>query len=60
MENLTFKFLSAGHYLVIYTTPVRGLEYHKTITDMTLIDATKNTDCPTKKAAKELINAIKR
>lgn len=60
MENLTFKFTGHGHYLITYTTPIRGLKYSKTITDMTLIDATKNSDNPTKKAIKELINAVKR
>ena len=60
MENVTFRFLSAGHYFVLYTTPKRGLEYHKVITDMTLIDATKNSDNPTKKAVKDLISAVKR
>ena len=39
-----FKFTGAGHYLVTYTSPTTLKQFSKTITDMQLIDATKNAD----------------
>lgn len=43
-----FSFMPAGHgrYLVTYTSPATGKEWTATITDMTLIDATKNSPDP--------------
>lgn len=43
-----FSFTPAGHgrYLVTYTSPATGKEWTATITDMTLIDATKNSPDP--------------
>jgi hypothetical protein len=60
LSDFTFKFIGHGHYLVLYTTPIRGLEYHKTITDMSLIDTTKGNEDVKQKDLKRLYNAIKR
>lgn len=44
LHNFTFDYLSAGHYKVTYTTDKRGDYWIAIITDMTLIDSTKNAD----------------
>lgn len=41
-----FQFAGAGHYKVTYTSPQTKKQYSKLITDMPLIDLTKNTDEP--------------
>ena len=58
LENFEFTYKGPGHYVVKYTTG-RGDYWKALITDMTLIDATKNADVPTRKALKELRNAVK-
>lgn len=59
ITKLTFKIIGYGHYRVTYTT-LRGDYYVATITDMTLIDATKNAENPKSKDIKNLIDAVKR
>lgn len=44
LSCFTFRFAGSGHYRVTYTTPIRGDYWVAIITDMTLIDATKNAE----------------
>lgn len=46
-----FNFLSSGygHYKVTYTSPATGKQWSTTVSDMTIIDATKNADEPKRK-----------
>jgi len=46
LSDFTFKFAGHGHYKVTYTSPVTGKEWTATISDMPLIDDTKNADEP--------------
>jgi len=46
ITDFTFKFSGHGHYKVTYTSPVTYKFWTKIISDMPLIDATKNEDCP--------------
>ncbi len=56
-----FKFLFAGYgqYKVKYTSPTTGKEWLTRITDMTLIDLTKNCDNPKQKDLKKLKDIVK-
>lgn len=47
-NDFSFRPLGAGHYQVTYQSPKTFKKWVKTVTDMTIIDATKNTDEPTK------------
>lgn len=51
-----FDFMPSGHghYKVTYTSPVTGKQWRTTVSDMTLIDATKNADDPKRKDLKAL------
>lgn len=51
-----FKFILEGYgiYRVIYTSPVTGGRWSAFINDMTLIDATKNSENPKKKDLENL------
>ena len=42
-----FRFAGYGRYIVTYTTPTRRDYWRAHITDMTLIDDTKNAEAPT-------------
>lgn len=53
--DFDFTLVGYGRYKVTYTNP-SGREYTATITDMTVIDATKNSDSPKVKDLKELRN----
>lgn len=44
ISDFSFKFSGYGHYKVTYTSPATGQEWSKTISDMSLIDLTKNAD----------------
>jgi len=44
LSQFTFKFVYSGHYKVTYFTPNRGDYYSALITDMELIDNTKNAE----------------
>jgi hypothetical protein len=59
MENFTFEFKGHGHYKVTYTSPKTSRKWSKVITDMELIDLTKNSDSPTKKDVNQLKRAVK-
>ena len=60
ITDFRFKFTGYGHYQVTYESPVTGKEWKKTISDMTLIDATKNSDNPKQKDLKWLKKVVKR
>ena len=44
--DFDFRFSGHGHYKVTYTSPVTGKQWSTTVSDMTIIDATKNADKP--------------
>ncbi len=60
LSNFTFKFAGSGHYKVIYKTPIRGDYWKALITDMTIIDATKNADWAKVEDIKHLMFLCKR
>ena len=45
-QHFTFYFEAYGHYSVYYTSPVTYKSWKKLVTDMTIIDATKNCEYP--------------
>ena len=49
LQDFTFDYASPGHYYVTYTSPLTGKKWKRLVTDMTLIDATKNTNKPKRK-----------
>lgn len=55
----SFRFAAFGQYIVTYTTPTRGDYWRALITDMSLIDDTKNTEEPTGAALRRLRDAVK-
>jgi len=57
--DFTFQFTGYGHYKVIYTSPKTGKEYCNTTNNMSLIDATKNSDNPKKSDLKRLKSICK-
>ena len=46
LSDFNFQFTGYGHYKVTYTSPKTGKQWSRTITDMPLIDSTKNSDSP--------------
>lgn len=60
LSHFRFEFLSAGHYRVTYTTPNRGDFWRSLVTDMTLIDATKNAEWAKGVDIEHLRNYVKR
>ena len=60
IRDFTFEFKGAGHYKVTYTSPKTGKQWSKTITDMTIIDVTKNCENPKKKDLNHLKFMVKR
>ena len=46
LSDFSFTFKGSGHYKVTYESPITGKEWSRLITDMTIIDATKNTAYP--------------
>ena len=44
LNHFTFTFKSHGHYKVTYTAPKTNKQYIAVITDMPLIDSTKNAN----------------
>ena len=59
IRDFTFEFKGAGHYKVTYTSPKTGKQWSKTITDMTIIDDTKNCENPKKKDLNHLKRMVK-
>lgn len=55
LSDFNFQLSGYGHYRVTYTSPVTGKQWSTVISDMTLIDTTKNADDPKTKD----LNALK-
>lgn len=55
-SNFKFEFAGHGHYKVNYTSPKTNKTWSKVISDMEIIDLTRNEDSPTK----ENLNILKR
>ncbi|MGK0413223.1 MAG: hypothetical protein ACJA1B_001425 [Polaribacter sp.] len=53
-SDFNFKFTGHGHYKVTYFSPNTTKKWAKTITDMQIIDLTKNEDDPKQKDLKHL------
>lgn len=49
ISDFNFRFSGYGHYRVIYTSPATGKQWSTVVSDMTLIDVTKNADEPKRK-----------
>lgn len=60
LTDFTFNFIGHGHYKVIYESPKTGKTWTNIITDMTIIDATKNADNLKIKDLKDLKRICKR
>lgn len=58
--HFTLVFVGSGQYRVTYTSPNTGKSWAATITDMTLIDKTKNSECPKRTDLERLKKAIKK
>lgn len=58
--HFTFVFVGSGQYRVTYTSPNTGKSWAATITDMTLIDKIKNSECPKRTDLERLKKAIKK
>lgn len=56
-----FEFRKSGHgyYTVIFKSPQTGKSWSNVISDMTLIDATKNSDKPKIKDLEKLKKIVK-
>lgn len=54
LTDFDFKFSGYGIYKVTYTSPTTRKSWTATITDMTIIDDTKNSDNPTQKSLNQL------
>lgn len=61
IKKSDFSFYPAGygHYKVTYTSPVTFKEWSKIISNMPLIDATKNAETPRRKDLEELKRIVK-
>ena len=60
LSGFEFRFKSSGCYQVTYTTPNRGDYWVADITDMELIDFTKNAEWAKKKDIEHLRSVVKR
>lgn len=59
LKDFKFEFVGYGHYKVTYISPVTGRRHSKTVSDMELIDATKNAEFPKRKDLNKLKQFIK-
>ena len=59
LSNFKFQRDGYGRYRVTYNTPMRGDYWVASITDMSIIDATKNSDWAKVKDIKHLISICK-
>jgi hypothetical protein len=59
IQDFSFIFVGYGHYKVTYTSPATGKSWSKTISDMPLIDATKNAESPKRKDLERLKKIVK-
>lgn len=48
-NDFIFHKTRMGHYRIVYASPVTGKTWTNTLTDMTIIDKTKNVDNPKRK-----------
>jgi hypothetical protein len=60
LSDFGFMPSGYGHYKVTYTSPVTGKKWTKTISNMPLIDLTKNAETPKIKDLTELKVYVKR
>ena len=60
VSDFRFEFAGYGHYRVTYTSPKTGKSWSRTVDDMTIIDATKNSEDPMQKDLALLKRLIKR
>lgn len=49
LSDFNFQFSGYGHYRVSYTSPATGKQWSTVISDITLIDSTRNADEPKRK-----------
>lgn len=49
LSDFYFQISGYGHYKVTYTSPATGKQWSTVVSDMTMIDATKNADEPKRK-----------
>lgn len=54
ISDFEFRAVGYGHYRVAYTSPATGKQWSTVINDMTIIDATKNSDNPKRKDLERL------
>jgi hypothetical protein len=54
ISDFSFEPTGYGRYKVAYTSPITGKTWETAVTDMTVIDATKNADEPKKKDLENL------
>ncbi len=54
ISDFEFRVSGYGHYRVTYTSPTTGKQWSTVINDMTIIDATKNSDNPKRKDLESL------
>lgn len=47
--DFNFQIFGYGRYRVTYTSPVTGKQWSTVVSDMALVDATKNADEPKRK-----------
>ena len=59
LRDFKFEFVGYGHYKVTYVSPITSKYWSKIVSDMQLIDATKNTDFPKRKDLNRLKQLIK-
>lgn len=60
LSQFTFTFAGAGHYYVTYTTECRHDYWKALITDMEIIDATKNAEWVKSSDIRHLRDVVKR
>jgi hypothetical protein len=60
LTDFTFRFEGRGAYRVTYTSPKTGKTWNRYITDMGIIDKTKNADEPKLKDLDLLKHIVKR
>lgn len=53
-SDFDFIFKGHGHYKVVYTSPLTGKKWETLITDMEIIDATRNEASPKRKDLERL------
>lgn len=60
LSDFNFQFSGYGHYKVTYISPVTGNSWKTIISDMHLIDVTKNSENPKKVDLNRLKSICKR